>query len=970
MKQFQFPYHNQEDFLKELQHIKQQYAGGDASHTLLFYITWTDEEPANDEIFRSIEELFPNADYYGNESSGIIVEGEIVFGICVTCFVFEEDCRTELAWVQEGGTIPNMESLWNYCRNKPGLRAVELIPSTLYAETIKLDGNIITLPEDVFVFGGSAVNQKHPMWEASVLAKGYGMASNAVAVVLYFGESLVFASKDILGWKGLGRWMEVTSSSGKCIYEIDHKPAYSIYEKYLDMSTEDTDMLVFPLMIEEDGRKFLRTPQRIFPDKSMSMVVNIPEGVNVRISYGDKNMILSSIHSMAQEFVEFRPEIIRAYSCLGRRMFWGNEEISKETRIFEEIAPVSGFYTGGEILRFGNKIRILNQTLSIVAIREHEIDDSMPKVTLKAKAPDKSLVSRLAHFTQTVTAEEEEEHRQHEIDAKTIIEQKNQELSYIRELVRRLEQIKGLASQYALLYFVNLETLETENYYLDNLDGSEKLKEIETTSANFFESYVKAVRQCAHPDYLEEMLRYADPTYIMGLLSIKKRHEFRFQWGSGPTYRWFECSMIRLDKGTYPKSIAIGIANIDDRVLRETEQHRVLTDALEAAQSANRAKTEFLFNMSHDIRTPMNAILGYADIALRHSDEEERVRDSLKKIRSSGGHLLSLINDILEMSRIESGKLEIAENPVDIRDIIKGVSQMSHTLAISKDIDFSTVIGEIRNPYVMADELHGNELVLNLISNAIKYTPEGGKVEWSAKQISDVVDGKVSFRFAVKDNGIGMSEEFQRHLFESFSRENTATVSRQEGSGLGLSIVKRIVDMVGGKIYVESVQGKGSTFTLDIPFKVMDDASLKRFLEEKERSTVTRVDTDLEGRRVLLVEDNEMNREIVTEILQDGGLITEIAEDGAVALRMVAENGADYYDFILMDIQMPVMDGYEATRRIRSLPNGNRVAIIALSANAFKEDIDKSLEAGMNAHVAKPINVDELFDTLHSCILE
>ncbi len=968
MKQIQFCYENREVFNRRLTDIRELFRDDSVHYEFLFQIIWARTEGVIEDVFACIEEVFPDANYYGNESSGIIVDGEIAFGIYVTCYVFEGNTRTELAWVQEDTTIPNLESLWNYCNGREGLRAVELIPSTSYAEAIKLDSNITSLKEDVFVFGGSGVNSTHPSWEADVAAKGYGKSTCGMAVVLYFGEQLSFVTRDILGWKGLGRLMKVTSSSGKCIYEIDNKPAFSIYEKYLNMTMDDSDMLVFPLMIEEDGRKFLRTPQRIFPDKSMSMVVNIPEGAGVRISYGDKNMILNRIHQRAQEIAEFRPEIIKAYSCLGRRMFWGDEEISKETRILKEIAPVGGFYTGGEILRFGNKIRILNQTLSIVGMREHAIDESKPTVILKAKAPDKSLVSRLAYFTETVTAEEEKEHRQHEVDAQTIIEQKNQELSYIRELVRRLEQIKGLASQYSLLYFVNLETLETENYYLDNIDGNEMVKMIDDTSANYFEAYQKGVLEFAHPDYVEEMMQYADPSYVMGLLSIKPRHEFRFRRKARNGYQWFECSLIRLDKDEYPRSIAIGYANIDDRVQRETEQNRVLTGALEAAEAANRAKTEFLFNMSHDIRTPMNAILGYADIALRHSDEAERVRDSLKKIRSSGGHLLNLINDILEMSRIESGKLEIAENPIDIREVIKGVNQMSQTLAIAKEIEFTTIVGEIRNPYVMADELHGNELIINLISNAIKYTPEGGKVEWRAEQISDEKDGRVTFRFAVRDNGIGMSEDFQRHLFESFSRENTATVSKQEGSGLGLSIVKRIIDMMGGTIQVESAQGQGSSFTLEIPLKVMDAELQKQFIAERERNMVTQTDKALVGRRVLLVEDNEMNREIVTEILQDSGITTEIAEDGAVALRMVTEKGMDYYDFILMDIQMPVMDGYEATRRIRLLPDGDRVPIIALSANAFKEDIDKSLDAGMNAHVAKPIDVPQLLETMHTCM--
>ena len=398
---------------------------------------------------------------------------------------------------------------------------------------------------------------------------------------------------------------------------------------------------------------------------------------------------------------------------------------------------------------------------------------------------------------------------------------------------------------------------------------------------------------------------------------------------------------------------------------KEMALEKQLEEALSSAEAANRSKSEFLFNMSHDIRTPMNAILGFTDIALRHKNEPERVQDSLKKIKTSGGHLLSLINDILEMSRIEAGKLELVETPLDTRSAIETVGQMSHALAIPKSIDFKTVVTAIRNPYVYADELHINEVLINLISNAIKYTDEGGKVEFRVEQAGDVEDGKVWYRFDVQDTGIGMSEDFQKHLFEAFSREESASVAKREGAGLGLSIVKRIVDMAGGSIKVNSKTGEGSTFTVELPFRVMDAAAIEEYISVRHRSESTCEDKSLANRRLLLVEDNEMNREIAPEILEDAGLVIETAEDGAIAVDMVKAKGIRYYDFILMDIQMPVMNGYQATAAIRSLPGGEMVPIIALSANAFKEDVDKSLDAGMNAHVAKPIDVENLLETMH-----
>ena len=399
-------------------------------------------------------------------------------------------------------------------------------------------------------------------------------------------------------------------------------------------------------------------------------------------------------------------------------------------------------------------------------------------------------------------------------------------------------------------------------------------------------------------------------------------------------------------------------------VLRQRQQR----SELEVTQAANRAKTEFLFNMSHDIRTPMNAILGYADIAVKHRNDSERVNDSLSKIKVAGNHLLNLINDILEMSRIESGKLEIVEEPVDIRELVEGVELMSSDLAITKSIDFKTEIGMLTAPYVYIDTLHANEVLINLISNAIKYTPEGGKVRLKVNQTENVTDGKTTFRFAVEDNGIGMSEEFQNHLFEAFSRENTSTVSKQEGAGLGLSIVKKILDLAGGTISVKSRVNEGSTFSVELPVRVMDEAAIVKFEKENSSREPGDISFSFDNKKVLLVEDNEMNREIATEILEEAGLLVDTAEDGEFAVKEVAEKGADYYDFVLMDIQMPVMDGYTATKEIRKLPDGDKATIIALSANAFEEDVQKSLEAGMNAHVAKPIDVKALFETMQSLV--
>lgn len=386
------------------------------------------------------------------------------------------------------------------------------------------------------------------------------------------------------------------------------------------------------------------------------------------------------------------------------------------------------------------------------------------------------------------------------------------------------------------------------------------------------------------------------------------------------------------------------------------------------AESSSKAKTEFLFNMSHDIRTPMNAIIGYTDIAMNHIEEQQRVRDSLNKIRVSSNHLLKLINDILEMSRIEAGKMEIVREPLNAKEASDGIINMSQALANQKEINFKAIVGDLANPYVYADELHTNQVLINIISNAIKYTNPGGTVLYQIEQLGSPEGGIVWYRFTVTDNGIGMSDEFQKHIFESFSREQSATVSKLEGTGLGLSIVKKIVDKIGGTITVQSKLGEGSTFVVEIPFEVLDDKAVEAFIASHSEEEILLDATSFKGLKALLVEDNAMNREITAEILEETELELETAEDGAIAVRMVSEKGTGYYDFILMDIQMPVMNGYEATAKIRELPGGSEIPIIALSANAFKEDVDRSLAVGMNAHAVKPIDVRSLFETIQRLV--
>lgn len=384
-----------------------------------------------------------------------------------------------------------------------------------------------------------------------------------------------------------------------------------------------------------------------------------------------------------------------------------------------------------------------------------------------------------------------------------------------------------------------------------------------------------------------------------------------------------------------------------------------LEKAAREAQAANIAKTRFLFNMSHDIHTPMNAIIGYAGLLAAHLDERDRALDYLGKIRSSSDFLLSLINYVLEMARIESGKAALKLEPSDINELAASLKAVFDPLADEKHITTTCTI-DIQHPYVRSDQTKVREIFLNIISNAIKYTPEGGRVDFTMTELPGETPGTVRYKAVVQDDGIGMSAEYLPHLFEEFSREHTSTESRVIGTGLGLPIVKSLVQLMGGTIDVESTVGKGSTFTVVIPFPVISKEELTQQREQPADPAA-----GLAGKHLLLAEDNDLNAEIALTILQENGMIVNRAEDGIRCLELLGTKPAGYYDAVLMDIQMPRMDGYQAAQAIRALPDArSTVPIIAMTANAFEEDKQRAFDAGMNDHISKPISVNALLAAL------
>ena len=669
-----------------------------------------------------------------------------------------------------------------------------------------------------------------------------------------------------------------------------------------------------------------------------------------------------------------------------------------------------------------------------------------------------------------------------------------------KKLEDQLAIVDALSRDYLNVFAVNTgedtaKIVKMEGYVTSGL---------EKNSPNAF-SYTLFVKR-----YIEERVYSEDQQELIEALAIDKVTEkLNSDMEYMGSYRVLIDGTMHNYQFTYVKAegrrsqegftVLAGFRNIDEIVREEQEQKQALAEALEQAQHANRAKTAFLNNMSHDIRTPMNAIIGFTSLAATHLDSRETVRNYLDKIMTSSKHLLSLINDVLDMSRIESGKVRINEEEASLPEIMHDLKTIVQSDVKAKQFEFYIDTVDVTNEMIICDKLRLNQVLLNILSNAMKYTKAGGTVSVRIIQTDSDPDGYASYQFRIKDNGIGMSEEFLKHVFEPFEREQTATVSGIQGTGLGLAITKNIIDMMNGTVEVESEVGKGTEFIVSFRFRTLNQSQETEHLEKLMNLRALIVDDDvntcmsvskmlssigmnpdwttqgkeavvrtqfaieenkpysayiidwlmpdmngievvrrirkvigdtatiiiltaydwadieeeakeagvtafcskpiflselrqilvapyvepeaeikeepeelLKGKKILLVEDNEINQEIAREILGAEGLVIDIVGDGTEAVDTIKNVEADTYDLILMDIQMPIMDGYEATRQIRALEDSARssIPIVAMTANAFDEDRQKAIEAGMNGHVAKPIDIEKLMDTLKDILID
>ena len=544
----------------------------------------------------------------------------------------------------------------------------------------------------------------------------------------------------------------------------------------------------------------------------------------------------------------------------------------------------------------------------------------------------------------------------------------------ISEQYRRQQQdkmITALASDYRSVYHIDLDRDEGVCYRADPEDSEQTEEGVIFSFSGRFGSYAKNLVDEA---YRDGFLNFIDPENIRKELSDKPIIAFRYlvHRNGNDYYEMIRMAGVRHaeDRDDHiVHAVGLGLTNIDAEMRDEMAKSRALAEALEAAQEANKAKTAFLSSMSHEIRTPMNAIIGLNSLALQKETLDTDTREYLEKIGDSARHLLSLINDILDMSRIESGKMILRNEEFSFKSMIDQINVMVMTQCSDKGLKYeSKVIGDVSSFYI-GDDMKLKQVLINILSNAIKFTEAPGSVKMTV-ECTAVFEGKSSLKFVIKDTGIGMDKSFIPKVFDTFAQENSGRTNKYGSTGLGMAITRNIVETMNGTISVESEKGVGTEVTVIVTLGNCDNEHTED--ENSREISGIKKRAELNGRNILLAEDVMINAEIMDEMLSVKGLRIDHAENGKLALKMFSESDINHYAAILMDVRMPEMDGLEAAERIRSLDREDAVTvpIIALTANAFDEDVKRSLQAGMNAHLTKPVDPERLYKTLEELIYE
>lgn len=532
-----------------------------------------------------------------------------------------------------------------------------------------------------------------------------------------------------------------------------------------------------------------------------------------------------------------------------------------------------------------------------------------------------------------------------------------------QEQLRRLRIIEGLSINYDSILYADLDVDEVLPYRLSTRTGP--LFERIFQARKFSEYAKEYVNTWVYPEEREKVSKMTEPSFIQERLMENRTYYINYRVIEDGKLEYMQLRIVKVSEGTRTQ-IVIGYRKVDEEQRQELEQKKMLAEALNNANLAIDAKNSFLSNVSHDMRTPLNAIFGFIALAKKNMQDSDTVKEYLERIETSGKRLLDLIDKVLEISWTESSEVYTEEMECDVCVLFQEIYDLLHPLAQEKEIDFQLDLSGILHKQIYSDYDKLKQALLYLANNAVTYTKPGGKVSITATEQVGTLNHYATYQFEVKDTGIGISEEFLERIFEPFVREKNTTLSGIHGVGLGLTIAKNLIDMMGGKITAQSVVGKGSTFTVTLRFRIPDsETTMVASHTEIEGGAV-----ELSGKRILLVEDNELNLEIETALLNEMGFYVETAEDGQIAVDRMKRAKHGEFDVILMDIQMPVMDGWEAARQIRMLedPVLANTPIIAFSANVFERDIRKSMESGMNAHLTKPINIPLLMKAIEDIL--